>query len=248
MRLVWLFALVLGCRPGTPHEIEDVLDAHRTSDRYVDAPRTSAPRRWDIGHWVLYKITTAGRIGYIKHAIVGEGRCGYWLETTVVLGPYEDRTVMKVCLRDMPDPRKELDRQTDLLGAYMSRRGLRTTAFDFNNRRREDEKDAVVRVLQGFAIFAWRSGDISDRNEIEVHAGQFAGVVRMPGRVWLAEEPHGVMIWYHADVPLGGMIKAIANDADDEIVFKTELLDFGLDGAKSELPDFTEHAKTVGLD
>ena len=248
VRLVWLFALVLGCT-GQSREIEAVLEAHKSSDRYIEAPTTLAPRGWKIGQWVLYKIKTAGYLGYIKHSVVGESRCGFWLETVVVLGPYDDRTVMKVCLRDMPDLNVELDRQRDMLGAYMSRRGYRTTVFDFKrtDKKTAKAKDQVLRVLEGFAMFAWRTGEVSQRSEVEVPAGQFAGVVQVPGRMWLDDQIHGVMIWYHSDIPLGGMIKAKANDADEEIVLETELLDFGLDGAKSELPDFHEYAKTVGL-
>lgn len=248
MRLYWLFALLLGCAAQS-HEISDVLAAHKSSDRYVEPPRSLALRKWEVGQWTLYKLSTAGRIGYVKHSVVDWAKCGVWLETVVVLSEYEDRTVFKVCMRKVPDERVDFDQQADLLEAFMSRRAERTTAIDLGDARSRKQKlDMVLRMTESFPMFAARSGIGGERHEIVTRAGQFAGVHDIAARMRIDGKLHGVVIAFHPEVPLGGVLEAVATDEDDEKVMQIELLDYGLDGAKSELPDFDDYKKTVGLE
>jgi hypothetical protein len=224
-----------------------VLAAHKTTDRYVEPPRTSAPRKWEVGQWVLYRLSTAGRLGYIKHAVVGESRCGWWFESVVVLSDYEDRTAFKVCLHDTPDLRDDLAKQ-DLLERYLWRRNERTIVKDLRDRKNDKAVDEVLRMLDGFAILAQRGATEEGRSEVVVGGGQFAGVVRVPARMYLDGAARPVTLWFHPEVPLGGVIKAAAYDDNDEMIMQLELLDYGLTGAKTELPDFDEYKRTVGLD
>jgi hypothetical protein len=245
LRAAWLFAFLLGCAQS-PHEINDVLAAHKTSDRYVDTPKSSALREWEVGQWVLYKLSTAGRIGYVKHSVVGWTKCGVWLETLVVLGDYEDHTVFKVCFRKQPDARVLLDEQTKLFEAFMSKRSDRVTAIDLGkDRERKQSLDMVLRMIESFPIVAARGAAGSDRHEIVVRAGQFAGVRDVPARMRINGKLHAVVISFHSEVPLGGVLEATATDDDDAKVLQVELLDYGLTGAKSELPDFDEYTKSV---
>jgi hypothetical protein len=246
VRFGWLLALALGCAGTSNYEIETVL-AKPQADHYVEPPRALAQKPWKIGQWTQYKIQSAKRLGYVKHRVVGEARCGWWFETVVVFTDYEDRTVFKVCMRDMPDYRLELDEQRSMIGAYMTRRGDKTEARDLGEGRNQRARDTVVRMLEGFAMFA-RRGELEEGNsEVEVRAGQFTGVVRFPARIWLDDEAHAATIYYHPEVPLGGIVKAIAYDEDDQKVLEIELLDYGFEGARSELPDFNHYARTVGL-
>jgi hypothetical protein len=248
VRLLWLFAFVLGCASSS-HEINDVLAAHKTNDRYVDVPKSRTLRDWETGQWVLYKLSTGGRIGYVKHSIVDWTKCGVWIETLVVLGDYEDRTVFKVCFRKVPDIRTDLDVQTDLIEAFMSQRSGRTTAIDLaNEHKRKKSLAMALRMLESFPIFASRGAAGTDRHEIVVRAGQFAGVRDVPGRMRIDGKLHAVMISFHPEVPLSGVLEATATDEDDAKVMQIELLDYGLTGAKSELPDFDDYANPVGLD
>jgi len=105
-----------------------------------------------------------------------------------------------------------------------------------------------VRMLEGFAMFARRGALEEGKQEVEVRAGQFSGVVRFPARIWLDDEPYASTIYYHPEVPLGGIVKAVALDEDDRKVLEIELLDYGFEGARSELPDFNHYARTVGLE
>ena len=129
-----------------PLEVEAVL-AKPQADHYVVPPRSLAQKPWKIGQWTQYKIQSAKRLGYVKHRVVGEARCGWWFETVVVFTDYEDRTVFKVCLRDMPDYRQELDEQRGMIGAYMTRRGEKTEARDLN-----DGKSQRAVAAQGATI------------------------------------------------------------------------------------------------
>jgi hypothetical protein len=248
VRLLWSFALLLGCA-SQPREIADVLAAHQSSERYVEPPSSLAPRKWQVGQWVLYKIAASDRVGYVKHTVVDWTKCGAWLETVVVLGEYEDRTTFKVCFRKPPDERVELEQQSDLLEAFMSRRAGNTTAVDLDDeRKRKKWLDTVLRMTESFPIFAARGEPRRDRVEVVVRAGQFAGVHDVPARMRIDGKLHEVVIAFHPEVPLGGVLDAVARDDDDVKVMQLELLDYGLDGGKSELPDFDAHAKSVGLE
>jgi hypothetical protein len=248
VRFVWLFALAVACMPQS-REINDVLAAHKSHDRYVEPPESVRLREWDVGQWTLYKITTGGRIGYVKHSVVAWTKCGVWLETTIVLGDYADRTTFKVCFRKAPDESMSIDEQRDLIEAYMSRRNDRTTAVDLGiEKKRKKWLGTVVTMLESFPILAARGAVREGRHEVVVRAGQFAGVHDVPGRVWIDGAQHPATISFHPEVPLGGVLEAVATNEDDEAVLKTELLDYGLEGGKSELPDFDDYAKSVGLD
>jgi hypothetical protein len=246
--LLWLFAFLIGCAPKS-HEINDVLAAHKSSDRYVEPPSSRAAREWEVGHWVLYKLSAGRRVGYVKHRVVDWAKCGVWFESVVVLGAYDERTVFKVCFRKVPDLSVEIAKQSDLLEAFMLRRAGRTTAIDLGDaRKRKKWLDTVLRMLESLPLLAWRGAPGEDRHELETRAGQFAGVRDVPARMWIDGELHAVAISFHPEVPLGGVLDALATDEDDEKVMKIELLDYSIEGAKSELPDFVEYAKSVGLD
>jgi len=229
-------------------EVEDVLAAHRGTERYIEPPRASAPRRWEIGHWALYKVATGRSVGYVKFSIVGESRCGFWFESLVVMGMYDDHTAFKVCLHDEPDLHVDLAKQGDLIRQFMSRRREQIIAKDFRDGQNGRARDNVSRMLEGFVILAWRGEAYPGRSEVIVPAGQFGGVVRMPARMYLDDELRAVMLWYHPDVPFGGTVKAEVFDEDDHVILEAELLDYGLTGARTELPDFDEYKRTFGLD
>lgn len=225
-----------------------MLASHKANERYFEPPRSSVPRKWEVGQWALYKVAIGRNVGYIKHSLVAENRCGMWFENLVVMGLYEDHTVFKACLFEEPDLRVDLAKQGDLIRQFMSRRRDQIIAKDFREGQNMRARDNVSRMLEGFAILAWRGEAYEGRSEVTVPAGQFAGVVRLPARMFLGDDLTAVMLWYHPEVPFGGTIKAEAYDEDDRLVLEAELLDYGLTGAKSELPDFDEYKRTVGLD
>ena len=248
MRLSWLFALLLVACAHPPREIGDVLAAHKQTDRYVQPAETLEPRRWDVGQWVLYKVSTHKRLGYVKHAIVADARCGFWLETTLVMAEYEDRTAFKVCLERELDPAVDVSEQKRLFSGYLSKKSERVTARDLADPKNDDTLTTVAHTLEGFPIFARRGAIDEGRNEMVVAAGQFAGVHHVPAKMWLDGAAYDGILEFHAEVPLGGVIKATAYNDNDEPVFETELLDYGLTGAKTELPDYAEHVKTYGAE
>src|SRR6185503_19806726 len=165
-----------------------------------------------------------------KHSIVADGRCGFWVESVLVMADYDDRTAFKVCLERELDPNLDVGEQRGMFGGYIQKRGERVTARDLADRKNDDTLSTVVHTLEGFPIFARRGATDEARSEIVVAAGQFAGVHQVPAKLWIDDAAYESVLYFHAEVPLGGVIKATAFNENDEPVFQTELLDYGLTG------------------
>jgi hypothetical protein len=226
-----------------PHEIDAVLAAHQKHNRYIAAARSLAPRPWAVGQWTLYRLSSPGHVGYMKHSIVAKGTCGFWLETMVVSGRYDDRLVVKVCFRAMPDLHTDPATEVDLYQAFMSRQGRRTVVIDFRNGQNPNTKRMVRELLQSFIALAWQSAPQAQAQDTVVPAGTFAGAARVTARVIFLESLTTVEAIVHSDVPIGGTLKSASANGGEII-----LLDFGLAGATSDLPDFDEHLRDTGLE
>lgn len=67
-----------------------------------------------------------------------------------------------------------------------------------------------------------------DRGTVRVPAGTFNGAVKASNDAVMMGKKYQADIWLHPSVPINGMVKSIHKDSD----IVSELLDFGLSGAK----------------
>jgi hypothetical protein len=68
----------------------------------------------------------------------------------------------------------------------------------------------------------------ADSGTVRVPAGTFNGAIKAKSDVAMMGKKYHADIWLHPSVPINGMVKSIHKDSD----IASELLDFGLSGAK----------------
>jgi len=68
----------------------------------------------------------------------------------------------------------------------------------------------------------------SDGGTVTVPAGNFSGCTKTQTLVEFLGDKYSSTVWLHSDVPINGMVKSISNNGK----MITELIDFGLSGAK----------------
>src|SRR5690242_9231407 len=134
MRAVVLVLALAACQH---RDVQDVLSAHRQSERRIAAPASTTPRPWAVGQWVLYKITDGVRAGYGKFAVVATGDCGTWVESIAVMDKYDDRVTIKTCYR-------EPTFDSNAVQAIMMRQHDRTVQVDFRNNQNPHSKQKLL--------------------------------------------------------------------------------------------------------
>lgn len=231
MRALALFCLLAGC--AETRNAPDVLAAHGQQERRIAASTSAAPRPWAVGQWTLYKFNDGQHVGYSKHAVVATGTCGTWIESTYVDDRWDDRFIIKTCF-DKPTAGVLID--PDSMQATMVRQHDRTLVMDFRNGQNPHTKQLMKNNYARFVTLAWQSAPATEQAEITVPAGHFGGAHKIVTRLRVEQSLHGVEVWTHPDVPLGGTIKLSADNGAQSV-----LLDYGLSGAKGELPDFDQH-------
>lgn len=240
MRAAALLVLFIGCHAES-RDVAHVIAAHRSHDRRIEPSPSLAPRPLAVGQWTLYKISDGKSVGYSKHAVVAVGTCGTWIESTYVADKWDDRFIIKACFQKQKAG--PISDSLDDMQAVMTRQGTRTLVIDFRNGQNPRTKQLMKMVYANFATLAWQSAPSVEQQEVVIPAGHFVGSQKIVTRVWIEQSLHGAEAWTHSDVPISGAIKVVGNNGSESV-----LLDYGLSGAKGELPDFDEHLAATGLE
>ncbi|HEX5060480.1 MAG TPA: hypothetical protein VFV99_14030 [Kofleriaceae bacterium] len=236
MRALLIVALV-GCASGP--NVDAVIASHH-HDRTIAAPAVRAPRPWEVGQWTLSKTSSQGHVGTIRRSIVAKDACGFWLE--VVATSPRGRTITKTCYRSQLASSANPAAELDALQAIMIRQGGRTIVIDFRNGKNPAKKLQMQTQLQQRVSLAWQSPSSDELATIVVPAGRFEGAAHVVARLWVEQSMQTAQAWLHPAVPIDGVVKESATDGSE-----LELLDYGLTGAKSELPSFDEQLSESGL-
>jgi hypothetical protein len=235
-----LILAVLAACGGSAQDVDTVIAAHH-HDRTIAPSTTRRIRPWQVGQWTLSKVTSGNEIGYVRQSIVAQDACGIWLESAAQ--SRHGRTVSKACFRAAPTHEVDPTAELDALQAAMVRQGSRTVVVDFRNGQNPNTKRTMMANLKNTVTFAWESSPSDELTTVAVPAGRFEGVAHVVSRLWIDQSMQTVDTWIHPDVPISGAVKSVATDGSD-----SELLDYGLTGAKSELPGFDEHLRDTGMD
>lgn len=233
-----LVVVTIGC--GPPRDAADVLAAHRPRDRRIPSTHEGAVRPWVVGQWTLYKESAAGKVGYSKHAVVAVGPCGTWIESIFVSDKYDDRLTLKTCFRGANPG--SLHDGLDSMQAVMMRKAQRTIVIDFRNGQNPNTRRLMKAEYANFVTLAWQSAPSTEQREVVVPAGHFLGAQKIVTTLWVDQSLHHAEVWTHDDVPLSGAIKVV-----DDLGTESVLLDYGMSGATSDLPDFDAQLEESGL-
>lgn len=212
--------------------VDELLAQHPDRSETVAAPTELTPQPWTVGQWALYKVTDQYGSGYERLSVVAEDECGIWVETVRLT--YTQKSVTKVCYERMPwdqDPDVAVAQAIDLVQVMITKNDdNEPQVIDFRS-----EQGASMKMLMGSMVksmyFEWWLDVDRPRETIVVPAGSFEDTIRVKVTVSLGFISVKSTGWAHPAVPVNGSVKVVSKD------YTSELLAFGQEGAKTELPD-----------
>jgi hypothetical protein len=167
----------------------------------------------EVGQWIRQRAIERGRDATRGLKIVGKESGRFWFE--VVTGAADAGTVVQILM----DPKDRRDRAAaDIRVAKV--RMPNGFIKELTGPMLEPSKPGYRELLDGVFMSAEPA---QAREDVTVPAGTFRGCYRMLRGT--------TKFWIHPAVPLTGVVKSESEGATERV----ELLDFGLEGAVSEL-------------
>jgi hypothetical protein len=179
----------------------------------VDLPPPAKPDPLPlrVGQWIRQRTLEGGRDGTHSLKIVAQQSGAFWFE--VVTGAADAGTVVQILM----DAKDRKDKNTaDIRSARV--RMPNGLIKELTGPMLEPNKPGYRQLLQ--SVFGFGEAPEA-REDVTVPAGTFRGCYRV--------EREKTKFWIHPAVPLTGIVKSEGPDT------RLELMDFGLDGAVSEL-------------
>ena len=228
--------LVAACGPkinqAYKKSVDELLAQHPDKSENVPAPAELTPQPWTVGQWALYKVTDKYGAGYERLSVVAQDDCGIWVETVRL--SYAQKSVSKVCYERMPwdqDVDAAVSEAIDLVKIMITQsEGNQPQVIDFRSGQGAGMKMLMKGVVKNM-YFEWWLGDDRPRETVAVPAGSFADTVRVEAKMSLGIMSVKSTGWAHPAVPVNGSVKVVSKD------YESVLLDFGQEGARTELPD-----------
>ncbi|MGI5864476.1 MAG: hypothetical protein ACOX6T_20835 [Myxococcales bacterium] len=230
-RAVVLMCLVgAACAPSINPQMQQATDALLASAKAghdLAAPTAYEPMPWEVGQWVLVKVTDAKQQPSIQRiSVVGSEGEALWVETETQ--DYFHRTVSKVLYAKMPrTPQEAVDAMLKMVSKTDDQQ---PQEFDFtrNDPGTQMTKGLMKSFAQGVVVAAVNANEVEDAT---VPAGTFRGCAKVTAKVALGPVSKETTSWFHPAVPINGNVKGVSKDGE----WTFELLDFGLTGAQSKL-------------
>lgn len=217
------FALT-ACPPKTPSQSQlvDTRIAELIASETVYAA-DAIPNEQRAGQWLQYKsIDENDEPTILTYKIIASDGFNHSVE--LVEEDYHGKYVTYMELRYDPgralkslDVKRVLTRRGDSLPKESSPEDLSV-------------KEAYHRVLASQLFAPWADG--TSGGDIVVGAGQFQGCLQIEISLMIKGLIYRADSWHHPSLPMNGLVKAVRKDGTEGTV---ELLDFGLDGARSDV-------------
>ncbi len=201
---------------GSTHS-EQAADSEQTNDNAATFPADDAatPTAPQVGQWVRYGVRwrNGGR-STTRYAIVDREAGGWWIEI-------EDRrrqTLRQVRMHLRVNDAGEME----ILALLFTRDGRRQRIPP----RLLPTYRPMLEQWLGLMLPTEIEGDVEDA---QVRAGTFQGCRRELHAIALGPQQTDAVIWRHGRIPVTGIVKL----EDQAGTHQMELLDFGLEGARS---------------
>jgi hypothetical protein len=225
--------LLAGCATAPDPKHRAATDAMLTARRATHAeaaPRGYAARPWAEGQWVLWKLTSAkGEVSIMRQSVVRKDAKGLWLETEIQ--GWRSHTVQKTLVSRQPTGLEDV---ADVILRSINSTGDQRPpqVYDF-----EDGGPAATLMkglMKGMVAGVSAPSRLPDfvKEDVQGPAGSFREAARFQSKVVIFGMESLSTVWFHPAVPLHGMVKSVSKEGGSG-----ELLDFGLKGAVSALPD-----------
>jgi len=224
--VVLLSLLSLACGPSidaaAKADIDRRVAAMAPSGQPFAAPTGIVPKPVAQGQWTLHKLTNEkGEVSLLTYKIVGEDAGAFWIE--VANESYYGKTVTKLLLAlgDRQNPSTMEIRAVKL----MDKHGKVTEIQGPMIQLMKSVWQSSVNMLAA----SWQN---LPQESVDVVAGNFVLCFKARTEaswgVWHAAST----TWMHPVVPISGLVKSVGIDKPSTM----ELVGFGDEGAKSEIP------------
>jgi hypothetical protein len=222
-----------GCAPSINPKMQSATDSLLASMKggghSEGVPASYEPAGWEVGHWLVYKVTTKDKPPSIDRiSLVAKDADGFWLETEHQ--DYYHRVVSKALYSRMP---KSAEEAVDVMQKIITKQDDDAVqVMDFSPAA--GPAAALTKgLMKSYAagITAPTQVASAPKEDITVAAGTFKGAAKFKGTISMGPFSREIIGWYHPAVPMNGAVKSESTDGD----FVHELLDYGTSGAKSAL-------------
>ena len=201
-------------------DIDRRVAALSPSARQVEAPTAAEPMALAPGQWLTVKsIDDEKRPSFVTYKVVGEEAGAYWIEVASETYYGKSAVRMQVAFGDRKDPKtfdiryiasKDADGRVNVVPEPLI--GLMKKNYNA--------------ILDTFSV-QWTE---LPREDAAVIGGTFAGCFKGRSTVSFAGMSATSDVWWHSAVPINGLVKSVGVDKP----MTTELVDFGLEGARSD--------------
>lgn len=214
-------AAATGCGPSINEQTKAVVDQWKAALSPSDQQHAKvAPTRPELeeGQWAEFlEVDDKGQPAQVTYKVVGKEDNAIWLETERV--SYFERTVSKMLL-DVTDWTAESGIKVKRM---ISRR---------NDEPAQELPPFMLDMMANPLLAGFRfKVEAGAEESITVPAGTFEGAVRVDTEMKTPFGNFKAVTWAHGAVPVAGYVKS----QNEEKTYTSELVAFGLSGAKSAL-------------
>jgi hypothetical protein len=222
---VWASVGCFGPDPAIKAALDQRAAQLRPSSAAYAAPKAAKPMPLKVGQWVQTKtVDEKGAVSLITAKLVGQEGSAFWQE--IVTDTYHGRMVLRALIDfgNLTDPN--------------SKKILRIQMKDEKGNVGEYPGGAVGFMQSLGPEIDMRAWKTLSQEDLQVLAGRFAQCYKGP---MTAKTLIGTMagtVWWHPAVPINGIVKSVYVSGGLLGTLggtaTSELVDFGLEGAKSE--------------
>lgn len=210
--------------------IREQLAAAPAAPHQVAAPDSPEPTPWAVGQWTAVKVTDPqGSVSWRRTAIVAHDDCGWWAEAVTLADGGDE--ILKVCYSSPPWPRTEDDLYTIVKVIIVQEGTKKPQVVDLTTRK--GTEGAAWHLHHAFQPLSYDASN--ETASVEGPAGAFDGCLKAKVEGPDGDPESAGTAWVHSSVPVFGIVKAEYGGR------VTELVDFGLTGAATLLPDVGGH-------
>ncbi|MCX7736922.1 MAG: hypothetical protein N2319_09430 [Candidatus Kapabacteria bacterium] len=224
LALVLLSLLIVSCGPSINPALQQKINnfyGNSSSKSFTMSGSFSKPMPLKVGQWVLQGSNNEGKKSVNKISIVGQEQGGWIFEFYSLTESEENWNQMLIKGLETANETKNMD-EIDIVWVKIKDKDGNVSSID----------GMVLSLSKGMYKQTLSSLNLkltsgSNGGTVTVPAGTFNGTYKAKAEVTVLGRKYTTDAWYHSDVPINGMVKAVSDDG--KIV--TELLDFGLTGA-----------------
>lgn len=188
----------------------------------VARPAATELAPFAVGQWSKYRVTMDdGATTEITYKIVGEEHGAHWLE--IVRGAANAGTVMQLLVK--------LKSRSDPSGLDIQAARIRMPNDQIRELRDETLKVSAEGYKRALADIFVPSLAGAPQEDVTVPAATFRGAYKREQKVETKQASSDQWVWIHPAVPISGVVKSEEIGKPN----KTELLTWGVSGAKSEM-------------